>query len=90
MAQGLQVFREDGTIQLDMSRKFTKVIGIKELNGDGEMTIDEYPNNDPWYFILAAPSSLDEDHLAVIRLNHEQKKIIWKNCGSARILYGVY
>lgn len=90
MPQGLQVFRADGSIQLDMSRKFTKVIGTKELSGDGELAFAQYPHNEPWYYVLVKPVSPDKEHLAIIRIDNDQKKIIWKNIVSATILYGVY
>lgn len=92
MAQGLQVFDENGRARLFIGRRLTKVIGRMQLNGTGEFDIpSEYKNNKLWYFIISCPMSVSEDELAVIRISADGKKIIWQKIHeTGTILYGVY
>ena len=91
MAQGLQVFSEEGHTRVDLSSKLTKVLGVMTLVGDGELTFEQYPNNEPWYVVTKVPQSEDRNILPLIR--KDGRRIFWKNIPAyspGGIAYGVY
>lgn len=54
MPTGLQIFRADGSIQVDMTMRITKFIGIVNAAGakTGSESISLLPNDQVWYFPL--------------------------------------
>lgn len=91
MAQGLQIFDENGNLQIDGSRHLPKILGAKKLYGDGEIDLERYSGNNPWYYVLSHPQSKYIEQMTYIRIIG--KKIVWKDIPEDEygyILYGVY
>lgn len=94
MAQGLQVFDENGNCTLDLTRNIAKIIGEKTVRGGGELNVADYgcPNNKFWYLVIKRATSEDEQSLPLLRITDDGKKIMWKNIndGELKFLFGVY
>ena len=48
MAVGLQVYKADGSLDLDLTKRIPKFIGVKTVTGTGQLLISEVadtPNN---------------------------------------------
>ena len=93
MAQGLQVFDEQGNITLDLNKKFPRIVGNLILNGNGNITNVSlgYPNNKLWYFIVSnvSPSS-NIEAVPFLRIDENGSKISWGNMVGTQIRYGIY
>nr|DAF12927.1 MAG TPA: hypothetical protein [Caudoviricetes sp.] len=88
MGGGLQIFDEQGRVKVDFSKRFTRVLGKLTLSGDGEFTIDGFPNLDPWCIVYPMASS----RRGVVPLvRRTGRKIIWRNQGvsGSVVVYGV-
>lgn len=92
MAQGLQVFDEQGNVKLDTSKQFPRIVGQITLNGDGGITNAGigYPNNKLWYMIISNISpAVNINKTPAIRILENGTKIIWQNQVGTVIRYGV-
>lgn len=93
MAQGVQVFDENGDIVLDLSKKIPRIVGELVLNGNGNITSESinYPNNKLWYFITSNVSPADDiNDTPFLRIDNNGTKISWGNQVGTRIRYGIY
>ena len=93
MAQGVQVFDENGNITLDLTKQIPRIVGELTLNGNGSITSTSigYPNNKLWYFILGyvSPSS-NIEAVPYLRIDNNGTKITWGNQLGTKIRYGIY
>lgn len=92
MAQGLQVFDEQGNVKLDTNKQFPRIVGQITLNGDGSITNADvgYPNNKLWYMIISNISpAVNINKTPVIRIWEDGTKIMWQNQVGTVIRYGV-
>ena len=102
MGIGIQVFRENGDVTLDLKKRLSKVVGVAVFSGAGEIGFDQFPGMLPWYFTLIPPVYSDnnapktqpstEFPHPVIRIDKAARKIIWHDIpqNGAKIIYGVY
>ena len=88
MSGGLQVLDEQGRVKVDLSKRFTRVLGKMTLTGDGEFNIEGYPNLDPWCIIYPVISTSPG---VVPLVRRTGRKIIWRNQGASGslVVYGV-
>lgn len=98
MAQGLQVFDEQGNCTLDLTMRLAKIIGKKTATGNGEMNVADFdcPDNRFWYCItkeVMGEEGNPKDY-PVLRISDDGKKIMWENAdnrrGKLEFLFGVY
>lgn len=98
MAQGLQVFDENGNCTLDLTMRLAKIIGKKVATGNGEMNVADFdcPDNRFWYCITKAVMGTEnnEKDYPLLRITDDGKKIMWRNAdgriGNLEFLFGVY
>lgn len=92
MGAGLQVFNESGGLSLDLTKRPMKVLGRKEISGNGEISLDEYPGMRPWYLTETQLLVNEEGAYPVLCIDNASRKILWRNLGTGRtkIIYGVY
>ena len=95
MAQGLQVFDENGNCTFGSANRYARVIGKRTLMGSGSITADSLGVGDVklWYMILVpSVSGNPTGDKPLIKISDSGKEIIWKNInhGKAVILLGVY
>ena len=98
MAQGLQVFDENGNCTLDLTMRLAKIIGKKTATGNGEMNVADFgcPDNRFWYCITKDVMG-EEDNpkdYPLLRISDDGKKIMWENADNRgfklEFLFGVY
>ena len=92
MGVGLQVFGESGEIKLDLMKRLPKIIGKKQLTGDGEIRFDQYPGMKPWYLTGGGFGTAEEGKMPFLKIDNINRRIIWGGLGdeTKSILYGVY
>lgn len=93
MAVGLQVLREDGSVLLDATKRFSRIAGELTLREDGSVTNVSlgYPNNKLWYVVISNVSPASEiENTPVIRIDQNGTRIHWQNQLGTIIKYGVY
>lgn len=93
MAQGVQVFDENGNITLDLTKQIPRIVGELTLNGTGSITSNSigYPKNKLWYFIVGNVSPADDIAATpFLRIDNNGTTISWGNQVGTRIRYGVY
>lgn len=89
----MQVYRADGSILLDATKRFPRIVGTLTLQGNGGITNESinYPYNKLWYVITSNVSPADNiNDTPVIRITENGTKIIWQNQVGTTIKYGVY
>lgn len=103
MAQGLQVFRTDGSVALDVTDRIAKIVGRYTIDGSassGTIYDNGLGDGDIWWFFL----TLDYPSVNVTYNNHKvwesptitkgDKRINWSfptdRHVSGILLYGVY
>ena len=72
MAVGLQVYKADGSLDLDLTKRIPKFIGVKTVTGTGQLLISEVadnPNNKLWYIISSYTPSEDKGSIPLIRIS---------------------
>lgn len=93
MAVGLQVYKADGSLDLDLTKRIPKFIGVKTVTGTGQLLISEVadnPNNKLWYIISSYTPSEDKGSIPLIRISDAGSKIQWSNIPRTTFCYGVY
>lgn len=93
MAVGLQVYKADGSLDLDLTKRIPKFIGVKTVTGTGQLLISEVadnPNNKLWYIISSYTPSEDKGSIPLIRISDAGSKIQWSNIPHTTFRYGVY
>lgn len=93
MAVGLQVYKADGSLDLDLTKRIPKFIGVKTVTGTGQLLISEVadnPNNKLWYIISSYTPSEDKGSIPLIRISDASSKIQWSNIPRTTFRYGVY
>lgn len=90
---GLQVYRDDGSVKLDLTKQMPRLIGEATLQGDGQITSAGagYPNNRLWYVVMQFSSPANNiDDTPLLRIDSEGKRIYWLHQVGTIIKYGVY
>ncbi|WP_444340335.1 hypothetical protein [Phascolarctobacterium succinatutens] len=93
MAVGLQVYKADGSLDLDLTKRIPKFIGVKTVTGTGQLLISEVadnPNNKLWYIISSYTPSEDKGSIPLIRISDAGSKFQWSNIPRTTFRYGVY
>lgn len=93
MAVGLQVYKADGNLDLELTKRIPKFIGVKTVTGTGQLLISEVvdnPNNKLWYIISSYTPSEDKGSIPLIRISDAGSKIQWSNIPRTTFRYGVY
>lgn len=93
MAVGLQVYKADGSLDLDLTKRIPKFIGVKTVTGTGQLLISEVadnPNNKLWYIISSYTPSEDKGSIPLIRISDAGSKIQWSKIPRTTFRYGVY
>lgn len=96
MPQGLQVWDENGQLEVDVTSRLTRIIGsfttTEGVNVSGSVVDDRLLDGQPWYVIQQTPSS--RPWLPIISISGNT--ISWSSRGgssvtrSVNVVYGVY
>ena len=81
MPQGVQVFRANGTTQVEISDRLTRVTGIVSVAGAGSVTVDTAKGT-PWGVFLPTNQS------PYARVSVSGDTISYNGTGT--LIYGVY
>lgn len=103
MPQGLQVFRKDGTLSLDITNRIPKFLGVATIDGSsqsGRIQNDELKNGDLWYLIITLnyprPDMVKDNNAKyeTPTITKEDGYLVWSfpqnRKVACKILYGVY
>ena len=93
MAAGLQVFNASGTLRLDLTKQYCKIMATQELTGSGTITASGLgcPNNKLWYFVLDYNVYGTADYPTIVRLINDGQTLQWQNLTEPiTVCYGVY
>lgn len=79
MAQGLQVFRADGSVDLDITENLPKVIATLDIAGNGgSYSNDMLKNANVWYLFLLPESDTAVGLPSSVTVSNG--KLSWTNC----------
>lgn len=103
MPQGLQVFRADGTLALDITARIPKFLGVATLDGSaqsGRIKNDDLKSGDLWYLIITLnypqPDLVQDNNTKyeTPTITKEEGYLVWSfpqnRKVACKILYGVY
>jgi len=87
MPQGLQVFRSDGSLAVDLTDRITRVIGIRSISaGVAGSQVVNTAYGTPWGIILPNTSTYAPYEAVTI----VGDTISWNAGGARTLVYGVY
>lgn len=81
MAQGLQVFDENGNLQIDVSTQLTKILGefvIRPKDGNGEKVDERLTMGIPFWIITYLEGGKNMDDNGEVEVEIEKTIIKWK------------
>lgn len=103
MPQGLQVFRADGSLALDITARIPKFLGVATLDGSaqsGRIKNDDLKSGDLWYLIITLnypqPDLVTDNNTKyeTPTITKEEGYLVWSfpqnRKVACKILYGVY
>ena len=99
MAQGLQIFDENGNLQIDVSTQLTKILGefvIRAKDGDGEKVDERLTIGTP-FVCVSSTNAYGNFTTANVEISGTQIKWNWARpdrngyaTDEAKIMYGVF
>lgn len=91
MPTGLQLFLPNGKIQLDMTRRLARPLGVANANrgNSGSVVVPEFSGEQPWYMIVTGSLATT---VAIPTVTISGNTLSWKwpsNSAGGPILYGI-
>lgn len=95
MPAGLQLFYDDGTLNLDTSTGIPRYLGVTDFAWSGEIIVPEWATQRPWFIVSAQTYSTSPLRVDRTVAYADGTRLIWSSRQTAafsppRLIYGCF